>query len=223
MVTRIGDLIGDPNNTRWSASKKQDKIQEGQERFVLDTRALTDNTTTTVVDGTQEYSLPSDVLDIKRMAHRGLLIRRIEKFDLDILRSSDRWDDDTGTPKYYYVDLDPNNKKFGLFPIPKSEDAGANLTVEYIKIPPTLSADADVPLDSHTLLTPYHMAIAYWAAAEFLRADIRNNPNPQAVLIQIDKYEREYGKLVSHCIETFGAMAHTKPFRMRGGRYHAHI
>jgi hypothetical protein len=212
-VSRIGDLASDPTNARWSASKKQDKIQEAQERFVLDTRALTDNTTDTAVADQQEYPLPADCLDIKRLAHKGVLLTRKSKFDLDIAIWAD-WSQTKGTPHYYYVDLDSNNKKYGLYPVPQGGDAGANLALEYVKIPPVMTSDSDVPFDSHTLLTPYHMAIAYWAAADLLRQD----PS-QANALKIAEYEKQYEKLVSDCIETFKDLAETRPMRMGGGRY----
>lgn len=214
-MTRIGDLIGDPSNQKWSASKKQEIIEDAQEAFVLDTRTLRDTATTTVVDGTQEYSLPSDVLDVIRMAHKGIRLRRLSKFDLDTLYATGRdWTQDSGTPSAYYVDLDPNNKVFGLYPKPAAGDAGANLTMEYVKMPPVLTSDSSVPLDSHTLLITYQMAIAYWAAAYFL--DIR--PDQQAVF-SASRYKKKYDELVSQCIETFKSLEDSVPLRMRGGRY----
>jgi hypothetical protein len=213
LVTRIGDLTQDPSHQEWSSSKKQQKIEEAQERFILDTRALVDTSTGTCVDGTSEYSLPTDVLDITRLAHKGIRLRRMSKFDLDIQLQSD-WSDDTGTPRSYFVDLDPNNKVYRVYPTPQAADAGANLTIEYIKIPPALSADSSVPFDGHTLMTPYHMAIVYFAAAELLK----QNPD-EARIAKIRLYQKEYEILVAQCRETFKAMSDTVPLRMRGGRY----
>lgn len=214
LTTLVSLLIDDPANTRFSTTQVQDKIQEAQERFVLDTRALRDSTTDTVVDGTQEYSLPSDVLDIVRMAHKGVELVRISKADLDFYTTA-RWDQTTGTPTYFYVDLDPNNKKYGLYPIPTANDAGAYLALEYVKIPPTLSSDSSVPLDSHTLLTPYHNSLAYWAAKELLMI----NPS-QENLVRVQQYSRRYEDEISHCIETFKHLEQSQGWRFKGGRYH---
>lgn len=151
------------------------------------------------------------------MAHKGLDLKRISKFELDRYTQQD-WTDDKGTPRYYYVDLDPNNKKYGLYPIPKDADAGANVAIEYIKIPPSLSADSSVPLDSHTLLAPYHDALAYKAAANLLEI----YPT-QETIVMAEKYEAKYKDYVSHCIETFKGLSITQPVRMRGGRYHGEL
>jgi hypothetical protein len=211
---RIGDLTGDPDNRRWSTSKVQAKIEEGQEHFVSDTRVLTDNTTDSIVSGTAEYTLPTDTVDILTVSANYDLLKRISKYDLYIEAGND-WQDDTGSPTNYYIDIDPNNQKLGLYPIPEGGDAGTNnLRIEYIKMPPALTGDSSVPFDGHTLLYPYHMAIAYWAAADLLRV----YPT-QEHLAMIAEYRKEYDKFVSDCIETFNHMAASTPMRMRGGRY----
>lgn len=216
-MSRVQLLINDPSAQRFTSSQIQSELQKAQEWFVLDTRCLTDNVTDTAVADQASYDLQSDCLDIKRLAHKGLELKRVSKFELDRYTGQD-WSDDKGTPRLYYVDLDPNNKKYYLYPIPQGEDAGAYLAQEYIKIPPTLSSDSSVPLDSHTLLAPYHDALAYKAAATLL--DIL--PDQQSVAM-IQRYEKKYEQYVSHCIETFKALSVTQPVRMRGGRYHGEL
>lgn len=164
------------------------------------------------MDGTSEYSLPSDIFAVLRVAHKGIKIESVSAYELDVLHNED-WTDDEGTPTKYYVDLDPNNKKLRLFPIPQAGDAGANLTLEYIKIPPALSADASVPLDGHTLLTPYHDAIAYGAAMSLL-----NILPDQASIVMIGQYEKEYVRLVDKCIEFFRGMGEQRPINIYRGR-----
>lgn len=214
LTTLVGLLIDDPSNDAFTTTQVQDKIQEAQERFVLDTRTLRDSVTDTVVANQQEYALPSDVLDVIRASHKGVEIRRISKADLDF-SFSDRWDQTTGTPKYFYVDLDPNNKKYGLYPIPLADDAGANLAIEYVKLPPTLSSDSSVPLDGHTLLAAYHNSLAYWAAKELLMI----RPSEEN-LVRIKQYTDRYTDEISHCIETFKHLEISEGWRFKGGRYH---
>lgn len=210
-------LIDDPNNRLFTAAQVLAKLQEAQERFVLDTRALRDSETLTLIDGQQEYALPTDVMDIVRVAHNGVEIGRKSKFELDFLASG-RWDQDKGTPTYFYVDLDPNNQKMGFYPIPESGDAGANTPVEYVKIPPALSADGSVPLDGHTLLIPYHNSLAYWAAKELLM--IRPS---QENIAKASAFGKRYDDEVSQCIETFKHMEDSGSWRIVGGRYHRGI
>lgn len=212
-MTLIGQLAGDPENERWSSTIVQAKIEKAQEKFVLATRALVDvDTPTTLVVNQQEYALPSDLMDVLRVSHNGNRLERTSKFDLDFYAG--KWSDDLGSPAKYYVDLDPNNKKIGVYPLPQSADTAYTLGIEYLKIPPALSADSSVPFDSHTLLTPYHDALAYWSARELLKED----PS-QENLARMAVYKKSYDDLVSECIETFRRLAEATPWRMRGGRY----
>lgn len=214
LTTLTSLLIDDPSNQAFTTAQVQAKLEEAQERFVLDTRVLRDSATpASVVSGTAEYNLPSDVMDIIRVAVDGVELDRISKADLDFYSSS-RWDQTTGTPRYYYVDLDPNNKKFRLYPTPDTSGS-SNLTVEYVKMPPTLSADASVPLDGHTLLIPYHNSLAYWAAKELLM--IRPS---QENLVRVQQYTKRYEDEVSNCIEAFKHLEQSQGWRMIGGRYH---
>lgn len=211
-------MIGDPNDVQWSASQKQNKIEEAQERFVLDTRVLVDKTTDSVVSGTSEYDLPSDTIAITRIAVNGIEVKRTSKFTLDML-TNQNWSNDTGAAVYFYVDLDPNNKKFRIYPIPTAAQVGTNnIDIELIKIPPTLSGDSSVPFDGHTLLIPYHMALAYWAAKELLLI----NPSKEN-MVKVKAYEGEYNRLAEDCINTFKAMETEGPWRLLGGRYHSGV
>jgi len=161
-----------------------------------------------------EYALPSDTIDIVSVTANDDLLKRIAKYDLYTQVGND-WATETGSPTHYWIDIDPNNQKLGLYPIPEGGDAGTdNLDIEYIKMPPALTDDSSVPFDGHTLLYPYHMAIAYWASADLLRV----YPT-QEHIVMIQQYMKEYDKAVSDCIETFKHMAESTPMRMRGGRY----
>lgn len=211
---RINEIINDPNDSQWTAAQKQAKIQEAQEQFVEDTQALTDTQSFSVVAGTNAYALSTDTMDILRVGLNGVKLRRYAKFDLDILTRGN-WAVTTGTPVSYYVDYTSTNKNLVLYPIPTANDAGSsNLVVEYVKVPPTLSSDSSTPLNSQTLLQPYLMALAYYAASEFLSAD--NDPQKW---IKADRYRKMYKDKVSDCREIFVALSDTVPMRLRGGRF----
>jgi len=165
------------------------------------------------VAGTRSYALPADVMDIERMAHKGIRLKRTSKFELDSLLNSD-WTVNNGTPNHFYVDLDPNNQKYYLYPNPQGADAGANLDIEYVKIPPALSSDSSVPFGGHTLLAPYNDSLAYWAAKELLAI----NPD-QAAIVKINLYNKHYQDDVNSCIEMFKNLEQSSLWRFVGGRY----
>lgn len=162
--------------------------------------------------------MPTDILDVIRVAHNGKKLERTSEYDLDVRLNQD-WSDDEGTPALYYVDLDPNNKKIVLYPIPQTADAGTdNLVMEYVKLPPLLASDSSVPLDSHTLLAAYHDAIAYGAAASLLNI----KPDQQS-LVMVGQYEEKYTKSVEHCIENFKGLGESRPMNIYRGRNPSNI
>lgn len=211
---RIRDLLNDPSDSQWSEAQKLDRLQEAQEQFVEDTRALTDTQSFSIVDGTRNYALDTSTLDILRVSLNGVMLRRVGKFDLD-LNTGINWSITTGTPTKYYVDYTSTNKNLVVYPIPTSNDAGTdNLLVEYVKVPPELSSGSSQPLNDQVLFRPYLSGLAYHAAAQLLFAD--NDPQKWAkakTLLAL------YQERVDTCVNTFKALAETMPMRMRGGRY----
>lgn len=218
LTTRVSLLIGDTSYQRFTEAQIQDEIQKWQEQFVLDTKCLIDVDLDSIVAGTRSYDLPTDILDTVRVAVNGVKMERTSEYELDVLNNQD-WSAYTGTPAKYYVDLDPNNKKLIFDRIPESGDAGTdNLVHEYIKLPPALSSDSSVPLDSHTLLAAYHDAIAYGAAASLL-----NIQPDQSALVMISQYEKKYSKHVDHCIENFKNLGNQSPINIYRGRNPSNI
>ncbi len=188
------------------------------EQFVEDTRALTDVQSFSIVSGTKTYALSTDTFDILRVALNGLPLQRMSKFDLDA-KTRANWAITNGTPQQYYVDFTSTNKNLTLYPIPQSADAGtSNLTCEYVKVPPVLTADGDSLLNSQVLLQPYLMAIAYYAAAYFLEAETDPKSWANAKI-----YRNKYSDYVSDCRETFSQLNQSEPKRLRGGRYFKNI
>lgn len=214
-MSRIRDKIGDTNASGsglFTDAEIQDIIQDAQEQFVLDTRALKDVLTQSSAAGTRAYNLPTDILFDLRVAYNGVAIQRTSEFELDTTFYND-FTQQTGTPSKYYVDLDPNNQKFYLFPTPTIAVTNG-IVMEYVKLPPVLSSDSSVPFDGHTLMTPYHAAIVYWASAYLVDSNMT-----QQNLFNKREWQKEYEKLVNDCAETFKDLEFTKSHRMTGGRY----
>lgn len=212
--TLVGDLINDPGFTQWTAAKIQAQIQVSMEQFVEDSRALTDVQSFSIVSGTRTYALATDTMDIIRVAHNGLPLLRMSKFDLDAMTKTD-WTQTSGTPRKYYVDFTSTTKNIVIYPNPQGGDSGTNnLVLEYLKVPPVLSGDSSILLNSQVLLNPYLMAVAYHAAAYFLEAS--QDPKGWA---NAKIYRNNYEGYVSDCRETFGSLNQSEPRRMRGGRY----
>lgn len=162
--------------------------------------------------GTRAYALPADILFDLRATYNGIALVRSSEFELDKVYYNDWTTQTASQPTNYYVDLDPNNQKLYLFPSPTTAVTNG-IVLEYVKIPPTLSGDSSVPFDSHTLMTPYHNAIVYWAASYLIDSNMT-----QQNLFNKREWQKEYAKLVNQCVELFKDLEFSKPARMRGGR-----
>lgn len=211
LTTRVSELIGDTSNQQWSTSQIQDRLQNAQEQFVADTRALRDTQTFNIVAGTSTYALATDTFDIARVGISGRgEIKRRGKFDMDLLVGGD-WTTKTGSPTSYYVDVSSTNKNLTLYPIPQGADAGTNnLVVDYIKVPPAMSSDSSYPLNSQVLLQPYLDALAFYAAEQILLSS--NNP---ADWTKAQVIHKQYETKTNQCITLFNDLMETVPLRLK--------
>ena len=109
---------------------------EGQKYVVRETKSLEDtDTATSIVSGTQNYALPTDLIAIRRITYDGKKIFPIDFVDLDESELDET--DSTGTPTEYYI----WNDYIYLYPIPGT--SGKTLKIYYYKAPTTISASTD--------------------------------------------------------------------------------
>lgn len=102
------------------------------------------------------YSLPDDFVSLVDAYYDDEHLTVLERADLTALNSS--WQDATsGTPGSIYK---ADNAVIGLYPPPDSANAGLTLQIQYIQVPATLSADADIP-DLHVA---FQMCLPFYAA-----------------------------------------------------------
>ena len=76
---------------------------------------------------TQTYDLPDDCDRVLRAAHDGDKLIQATKSGLQ--ESAYRWDSDTGTPRWYFVDM--LNEQIGLYPVPNLGSTTVESTTGY--------------------------------------------------------------------------------------------
>lgn len=110
----------------------------------------------TAVEDQAVYTLPEDFISLSDVYFDNQDLVIVDRSDLSAINGN--WQDATsGTPRYAYK---ADNQKIGMFPPPNAEEAGELIQIEYVKLPPDLAADADVP-DLHTAFQdclPFHAA-----------------------------------------------------------------
>lgn len=213
LYTLIGSLTNDPSHERYSTTDLDTELDNSQDKWNIHAKIIKDTVTLTVVDGTNDYAisgLTGTPIEFLRVTHKGVELVRRDKSYFDMFASDD-WSDDTGTPKYYYIDAsDPDSQKIYLYPIPRSEDAGANLVVEYVKRHTPMASDSSLPFNDNSLLVPYHWGLAYDVSSRLLARD----PSAENVA-KADAYNKQANNVLAEVIQTFKAQEREQPLRVR--------
>lgn len=219
MQQRVGDLISDPNNTQWSTSRVQDKLNEAQEKFAVDTQSFVEHTTFTALSSGRTISLPTNTINFQFLYDSTNNIPLTRKPYDEVLKDyGTGWQTVTSTtPSYYWVDLWPSGKQISIWPLPSAYPI--TYVGDVVMTPQTMSSDGAYPFTDtlgnvNTLFNAYHMACAYFAASEFLRVD-PTAPN----MATLREYSNEYDKMVANCVDFMKSLQYEQPMRMRGGRY----
>lgn len=208
--TFVSLKLEDPNQERFTPTQYNDAIDLGEEQFALDTRAILEEDTLTVVDGEAEIALPTNFLVATLVRHKGLKLRPITKAELAFQSGVD-WTTINGTPRAFYIDEE--DEKIGLFPKPQAEDAGAYLVLNFAATPTAISADGTVLLNAKALLAIYHPAIVAYAAYWMLGY----LPSTPEIQMKRSSLLAEYSEYRDRAIDTYKNMA-DEPIQMKGGR-----
>lgn len=138
-------------------------LQEGVEALCRRIRYfyVTDSSSVTLVAGTQEYSLPTDLLELKFLEWNGqeLIKSSVEEYR----RKGIKWrQEPTGFPEEWYIYAN----KVGFRPIPNAATvaAAANPVFRYIGRPSAVSGGFS-QLDINDWSVPVYKAIALWSMA----------------------------------------------------------
>lgn len=174
LYLEIGQLLGDPGNARWTPAVLLPRINLAQTKILIYTNAVKTKETLTAVAATETVQLDTDVIDIIRVDilrtdGSWKKLNGIFRDQLDF--ESPNWQQlDDGEPQLYW--WDGTNQKLNLVPAPDSANAITNgLRVWEIQNPTALTSTTDTPFGSNAAMIPYHLAIAYWVAAQCFMDD----------------------------------------------------
>lgn len=206
--------IEDPQQTKFTAAQYNTAIELGQEQFCLDTKSVVKQTTLTEVTGVTNVALPTDFIDVVLVRHIGIKLAPTTRYDLSFQSGQDWTTLPNGVPTMYYIDQQAD--AIGLVPAPDSGNAGANLTLTYIAIPPVLTADTGTGgwlLNNDFILQYYSPAIVNWAASEM----ITYAPITAELAQKREIFLKDYERYMNQAISIYNNMA-DQPIQMRGGK-----
>lgn len=153
---RVLTQMGDSNNALITAAAVVDWANDGQLDIARKTKCLEDSVDIPVVNGTDRYDKPADLMLIGSAELDGYLITATTREDVNSLDPSRSANATEGTPTVVY----PYGDSVYLYPIPTSD---GTLRLFYIRTPEPLVADGDVPeipVQMHEDIVRYALANA---------------------------------------------------------------
>ena len=208
--TLAASFAQDPNITRYTSARYNQAINLANQQFAMDTRALWKDSSSTVVDGTATYSLPSDFMWEDWVTLANLPLIPISRYRIQEVSKTNDWTLDKGTPTHYIIDPEEAQKKIRLYPIPQSDDASKTVVMRYFPLPATLSSDTDTPMNSSALMSQFHMGLAAFAAWTLLLSE---QSTPQ-IVEKRNELLKVYTDAVNKATETFRNTV-SAPLRLR--------
>jgi hypothetical protein len=151
----------DSTRRRYSDAQLLDIANEAQRDISNATWIIYKSTSIPLVAGTTYYTLPSDTIEITRVTreYKTLEETTFDKEDSD--NSGGAWETTTGTPVDYFQDS-TRPDSIGIKPFPNASSSTGTLRIHYVAQPIDLSADIDIPFNSHNRYLPYHDTLIYY-------------------------------------------------------------
>ena len=166
---RVLSLDNGASRNRFADARILQFINEAQKIAATETKAIIRSTTFDLVSGTTYYSLPSDFLQMYRLSSD---YQQLPEASPEMLDKSSNWQETTGEPTHYFMNWS-SRTKVGVYPFPDNTSSTTTIRYDYIAQATDLSSDSDTPFNSITEFTPYHYALAYFAAARMAAIDGR--------------------------------------------------
>lgn len=151
----------DSSRRRYNDAQLLTFINDAQREISNATWIIHKSTSISLVSGTTYYSLPSDLIEIKRVTreYKGLDETTFDKQDSD--NDDGSWETTGGTPSNYFQN-ESQPDKIGIYPFPNSATSTGTIRMIYVAQPVDLASDSDVPFNSHNRYAPYHDAIIFY-------------------------------------------------------------
>lgn len=167
---RVLALDNGTTRRRFSDTRVNSFINEAQRSVVLEVRPILRSAQFELAAGTTYYSLPADFLQISRVT---LDWQTLNETTPEAQDRASEWQTVGAEPTHYYVHF-ASRTKLGFYPFPDTTRSTGTVRYEYWAQATDLSADADVPYNAISELTPYHYGLAQYAAARMAVIDGRN-------------------------------------------------
>ena len=198
LISRFRLLVPECPSTVISDADLTSLLNDGQLDITMKTNCLAQYAEQNVVDGTQEYSIPSDSIKITAVYYGGTgNWEKLPEVTMNWLSQNrgDDWINDTGEIMTYFKRRD----KIGLYKTPTSSEAGTNyLRIYYTEQPDSLTGSTNVPFSGLAHLYPYHELVLLYAmykAKQVIGKYEQSKYLESDLMVKANRMKIEIGKL----------------------------
>jgi hypothetical protein len=143
-------------------------LSDGQREANAQNWLIVSSYTITLVQGTTEYSLPSDFIGTMRVWVQNTQSSSYVKIDQTSFDQLDArstgWSSATGQPTLYYFDRSSQTVQIGFWPAPSVANSTGTVLIYYVQQTQDVTATTAQPFNGNLLLQPYVTALAYYVA-----------------------------------------------------------
>lgn len=227
MQQEAGRLLSDTNNDRWSLSTLLSRINTVQQEVQGITRAVKTLENLTPTANTAAVSVNANTMDIvratKTLSNGSILpLPGITREELDYLYPDFlQWT--SGEPQYFW--FDGTNQQINLVPSPSAAFVATSNPIQAweSRKPADLVSPTDIPFDSNSPMTPYHMSIVHGVVALCFADDgtaeglTKSKFHRSGDILRPGRYEEWIGKIFAQ-FDVATAAPSRVMFQPQGGR-----
>lgn len=169
--TRVKRQFGDESGVQLTDEDIVRWINDAMREIATQNENVLETVSTAAITaGTAEYTLPTDILQLRAIRYNDhkLDVLSLQEADQHITRYEDPASYSQGTPEYAWIYAN----KITLYPTP-NESGGSLLKLYYTRLPIEVSVDNDIPelhVKYHPMIVQYVLQQAYemdedWAAS----------------------------------------------------------
>ena len=169
----LRDTSADTNFQRFSQAEIDSYLNEAQRDMQNQSWLYQGSFTMDLTSGTIEYALPADYITTIRVTVGSMSITQVSEAGLDGGNGGQdagsvgmNWTVSLATPTAYFIDsfVSGGASQIGFYPNPKYTTSGGAVFVQYVRQVALLVNPTDVPFGGNSELSPYHDALADFAA-----------------------------------------------------------
>lgn len=197
----VRDTASSTSLRRYSDTFITSLVNEGQRDVINNTWSISKSTTIVTVAGTQEYTLPTDSIEVWRVAYAGRILPELSITQLDADNPLN-WQTSTGTVTAWYRNR-ANSSQFGLYPYPNQASEVVTVTAYYFALATDLSATTDVPFNALARFSAYHDLLTWYATYRILY--------DETMLEKARAFKDQYDTRLGVLLENYGAKPERVP------------